>query len=154
MTFTYGGDLTDDVDFVRFKPGDTDSPRAYLTDEVIESLLATESSRQHAVLAAVGYIITQLSRPDFKADWLQVSNASARGAYESLLKRLEREFGVKLSGASMRATAVNTYRGDSETVTEPNYEGGRPGEGEGGDSETWVYSTEYTARKRRSEWLL
>lgn len=134
MGFSYGNDLTNDLDWVRFKTGDTQSDEAFLPDELILSLLSIESSKQRAALAACAFIITQLSRPDFKADWLEVKNSTARAAYEKLLARLEGEFGIipAARASRVRTRGVNTYRGDSETVHEPNYSGGRRGGSEAG----------------------
>lgn len=110
MTFTYLGTLTTDLDRVRFWLGDTDEASAWLTDETITALLASQGSVGGAVIAGLQYIIRKLSTPNFRADWLQVDNATARAGYEKMLAELRREFGL----AAVSASAVNTYRLDSD----------------------------------------
>lgn len=149
MAFTYTEDLTNDRDFVRFHSGDTNAEESFLSDAIIASLLATSASKQHAVLAAVRHIIRQLSRPDVRADWLQVSHAAARAGYEKMLRSLEAEFGIKLGGG-VGNKSISTYRGDSETVTEPDYAGGRLGNEPAGGEDLYYLSNEYTYRRRRS----
>lgn len=151
--FTYSEDLTNDRDWIRFKTGDTQLDKSFLSDEIITSLLATSASKQHAVLAAVGYIITQLSNPDFKADWLEVKNSTARAAWEKTLARLEGEFGITLTTSRSRRArtrGINTFRGDSETITEPNYTGGRRGDSDPGSARFDYYnSAEYAYELRQ-----
>lgn len=115
MTFTYTGDLSVERDFVRFHTGDTTQDRSFLTDEVIASLITEEGSKQKAVIAGLEYIITQLSIPDFKADWLSVSNKDAREGYEKMLSTKKRKFNV----GGITAGVVFTYRSDSD-MTDPN----------------------------------
>lgn len=148
MSFTYTEDLTNNRDFVRFHTGDTIEDQSFLSDGIITSLLATEPSKQHAVLMGVRYIIRQLSKPDFRADWLQVSHASARAGYEKMFKQLEAQFGLKLGGG-IGTSNVSTYRGDSETISEPDYTGGRPGSVVEGE-DLYTLSSEYTYKRRRA----
>ena len=115
MTFTYGEDLTDNGDFVRFHSGDTVSAQAYLTDEIITSILAVESSKQHAVIAAIQYIVARLSQPNFSADWLTVSHEQARKGYETVLAMKRREFGISKHVVS----TTHVYRVDSDATEEP-----------------------------------
>ena len=131
MTFTYTEDLTVDRDFVRFHTGDTDSASSFLSDGVITSLL-TQYSKQDAVLAGLRYIITKLSTPNFKADWLQVDTATARAGYDGILAEKKNEFGI----GGLTVTVTNTYRADSAQTEESDYTDGRPGGG--GDSTSRV----------------
>lgn len=110
MTFTYNGTLATDLDTVRFWTGDTDEASAWLSDETITALLATQGSVGGAVIAGIQYIIRKLSTPNFRADWLQVDNATARAGYEKMLAEMRREFGL----AAVTAGAVHTYRFDSD----------------------------------------
>ena len=121
MTFTWLGTLATDLDKVRFHLGDTSSDGYWLPDETITALIASEGSVGGAVIAGLKYILTQLSRPDFRADWLQVSNAEARKGYEGLLAEKRREFGV----SAITAGSTHTYRADSLATREPDY-GGKP----------------------------
>ena len=52
MTFTFGEDLTDAGDYVRFHTGDTDSP-GFMSDELITSLIAVEGTNNKAVIAGL-----------------------------------------------------------------------------------------------------
>jgi hypothetical protein len=149
MAFTYTEDLTNNRDFVRFYTGDTTEAESFLSDGIITSLLATEASKQHAVLSAIRYIIRQLSKPDFKADWLQVSYSDARKGYEAMLKQLQAEFGVTGTGG-VGSSNVSTYRGDSATVSEPDFTGGRPGNEPTGTDDLYNISSEYLYGRRRS----
>lgn len=117
MTFTFGEDLTDANDYVRFHTGDTQTP-GYMSDELITSLVAVESSNNAAVIAGITYIIGQLSRPDFKADWLSVSNVEARKGYQALLLQKRREFGI----AAVTASVTHVYRADSDADEAPTYD--------------------------------
>ena len=118
MTFTFVPDLTINRDWVRFETGDTVSDQSFLSDELITSLLATKDTKQLAALSAIKYIILQLSKPDFKADWLSVTNGEARKGYETMLKEKADEYGISLRRA-LTAGVVNTYRSDSY-MTDPN----------------------------------
>lgn len=115
MAFTYTGDLTTDINYVRFEIGDTTEASAWLTDAVITSLVSTTGSKQAAVIKGLKYIITQLSKPDFKADWLSVTNAEARKGYETMLAEKKREYGI----GGLTAGVVYTYRVDSD-MEDPN----------------------------------
>lgn len=126
MTFTFGSDLTDDLDWLRFKTGDTAADEAYLTDELITSLLAVSASKEAAAVAAVGYILTQFSKPDFKADWLEIKRSTARAGFEKVLARLEAEVGISDTANSFATgQSVQTYRLDSAATEAPDYAGGR-----------------------------
>lgn len=108
MTFTYTFDLSDDVDFVRFHTGDTHEAEAYLSDEIIASLITQMGSKQQAVISGLRYILTQLSKPNFKADWLQVDLKTARDGYQKLLNDKLKEFGLRAASA----THIPVYRID------------------------------------------
>lgn len=110
MTFTFASDLSITRDYVRFEIGDTTSDGAWLSDELIASLVTKHGTANAAVLAALKYIIMQLSKPDFKADWLSVSNAEARKGYETMLKEKKKEYGL----GGLTAGVVYTYRIDSD----------------------------------------
>lgn len=115
MTFTFVGDLSIDRDYVRFEIGDTTQDSAWLTDELIASLITKQGSANGAVLSGIKYIITQLSKPDFRADWLQVSNAEARKGYETMLAEKKKEYGI----GGLTAGVTYTYRVDSD-MENPN----------------------------------
>ena len=114
-TFTYGFDLTQNIDFVRFETGDTTEGEHYLADELITSLVSTSGSSEAAVVKALAYIIMQLSKPDFKADWLSISNAEARKGYQQMLAEKKKEYGL----GGITAGVVYTYRVDSD-MEDPN----------------------------------
>lgn|SRR3990167_9987991 len=116
MAFTFGENLTVARDFVRFHTGDTVSP-GFMSDALITSLVAVQGSNNAAVIAGLKYIISQLSRPDFRADWLQVSNTEARKGYEGLLREKRSEFGI----AAIPASTVMVYRWDSDQDEDVDY---------------------------------
>lgn len=131
MAFTYTEDLTVERDFVRFHTGDTVEDQSFLSDAIITSLLATEASKEAAVISAVRYIMTRLAQPNFTADWLTIDNEAAREGYRLILREKEREFGL----SSMVTSEKTAYREDSAQTSAPDYEGGRgPGGGDDWDN--------------------
>ena len=116
MAFTFTENLTVAGDFVRFHCGDTVSP-GFMSDALITSLIAVEGTNNAAVIAGLKYIISQLSRPDFSADWLQVTNTEARNGYILLLREKRNEFGISV----MTASVTHVYRADSDATEEPTY---------------------------------
>ena len=81
-------------------------------------MIAEEGTWQKAVIAGIQFIIGKLSQPDFQADWLKVTNSSARSGYVQLLGEKRRAFGVP----AITASTVNTYRGDSLATESPDYQ--------------------------------
>ena len=112
MAFTYDPALSTNVSLVRFHIGDTNEDGAFLADETINYLVTTYSVGE-AVVRSIQYIITQLSQPDFRLDWMQVSNKEARTGYEKLLKEKAQEFGIRLSKLTPTSTISQPYRADS-----------------------------------------
>jgi hypothetical protein len=112
MAFTYDPALSTNVSLVRFHIGDTNENGAFLADETINYLVTTYSVGE-AVVRSIQYIITQLSQPDFRLDWMQVSNKEARAGYEKLLKEKAQEFGIRLSKLTPTSTISQPYRADS-----------------------------------------
>lgn len=122
MTFSYDEDLTDDVDFVRFHTGDVVEGESFLSDEIIASLVTTKGSKEAAVIAGIRHIIQRLSQPNFRADWLQIDNKSAREGYQAMLADKQAEFGLN----TLVGGVVRPYREDSAQVEAPDYTDGRP----------------------------
>lgn len=118
MAFTYTEDLTVARDFVRFHSGDTVEAESLLSDALITSLIAVEGTQQKAVLAAIRYKMMRFSQPDFRADWLQVSNSTAVKSLERLLSEKRTEFGIPRFTASV----THVYRVDSDQTEEPTYQ--------------------------------
>ena len=112
MTFTYDPALSTNTSLVRFHIGDTSSDGAFLADETI-NYFVTNYSVGESVVRCIQYIITQLSQPDFKLDWMSVSNKEARAGYEKMLKEKAQEFGIRLSKLTPTSTISQTYRADS-----------------------------------------
>jgi len=112
MAFTFDPSLSTELAQVRFHIGDTSEAGAYLQDATITALLASEGSVEGAVIASIRYILTQLSVPNFKKDWLSVDYETARQGYEKMLKDKAREFGISL-GSSWSSSVSNMYRADS-----------------------------------------
>jgi len=117
MTFTHHPNLTDDVSLVRFHIGDTNPEGHFLEDETIQYWV-DQGSAKTAVIACLQYIISQLSAPDFKQDWLSVSMGDARKGYEELLKQKRIELGI--SSVFVATTTSSPYREDS-LQTDGNY---------------------------------
>jgi hypothetical protein len=113
MTFTFDTSLGNNISLVRFHIGDTNQNGAYLTDETIGALLALEGSVGGAVIACIKYIITQLSVPDFRKDWLTVTVSEARKSYEARLKEKAQEFSISVGGITAKSTISLPYRADS-----------------------------------------
>lgn len=116
MTFTFTAALTDDVSLVRFHIGDTNTDGHYLEDETIQYFV-TNYDVATAVIRCIQYIITQLSAPNFRLDWLSVDNATALAGMQALLKSKAVELGVSLSGAVASSTISLPYRADSYQYT-------------------------------------
>lgn len=121
MTYSFSNALADDVSKVRFHIGDNHDDGHYLEDETIQYFITAESVGS-AIIACIKYIITQLSIPNFRKDWLSVTNEQARAGYENLLKLKQQEFGI--SDAMATSTISHSHRADSyEYLSEVNDEG-------------------------------
>lgn len=118
MTFTFNTSLSTDLAKVRFHIGDTSEDGAYLTDETINALITSEGSVGGAVIACLKYIITQLSVPTFRKDWLSVDSTAARKGFEDLLKVKAQEFDIALSTTIITTATIGLpYRADSYQYT-------------------------------------
>jgi hypothetical protein len=116
-TFTFDNTLSTDLAKVRFHIGDTSSDGNYLWDETITALLTSEGSVGGAVVASIKYIITQLSSPNFKLDWLSVDKEKARQGFEEMLVRKGQEFGISISNLTATSSISQPYRADSDQYT-------------------------------------
>lgn len=125
MTFTFTPGLSTDTDLVRFHIGDTNTDGHYLEDETINYFL-TNYDVATAVIRCIQYIITQLSTPNFRLDWLTVSNEMARAGYETLLKSKALELGISLSGVVASSTISLPYRADSYQDSADSVHDGTP----------------------------
>lgn len=133
MAFTYTEDLTVARDYVRFYTGDTVENESFLSDAIITSLVATSGSNNNAVRAGIQYIIRQLSKPNFTADWLTVSYQEARKGYETMLAEWDSQTGYGV----ISTTVVTPYRQDSSSTAVPDWTYGRGSEGNA-DEYDWV----------------
>lgn len=123
MAFTYTSNPASvAIDYVRWHTGETVAAESMVSDEEITSLIALNGSNNAAVIAVIRYKIIRLSQPDFKADWIQVSNSAAVKSLQSMLKDKAKELGVALIVASV----THVYRADSAATAEPDYSEGRP----------------------------
>jgi hypothetical protein len=111
MTFTFDPTLADETSLVRFHTGDVHEDGYYLADETLAYLITTHGVAG-AVVRAIDFIITQLSQPNFKLDWLSVTNSEARAGYEKLKKEKEQELGI-VSGAVASSSISYAHRADS-----------------------------------------
>jgi hypothetical protein len=121
MSFSFDPTLGDDVSLVRFHIGDTDSEGYFLDDETIQYWV-NQDTVNSAVINCIRYILSQLSRPDFKLDWMSVSGMQeARKGYEALLMQKMAELGEVTFSAT--ATIALPYRADSlQDSSESGYE--------------------------------
>jgi hypothetical protein len=126
MTFTFDNSLASDLALVRFHAGDTNEEGHYLEDETINYWLTATSSVGESVVRCLQYIITQLSQPNFRVDWLSVSNEQAREGYEKLLKQKAIEFGVSITGAVPTSEISLPYRADSYQDSDESEHDGAP----------------------------
>jgi len=112
MTYSFDASLADDVSLTRFHIGDNSADGYYLEDETIQYFV-TAGSVGSASIECIKYIISQLSQPDFKLDWMSVNNNDkAREGYQNLLDKKVVEFGLPLYTAS--STISQPYRADSK----------------------------------------
>jgi hypothetical protein len=113
MTFSYDASLGTDTDLVRFHIGDTNEEGYFLENETIDYWVA-QTSMEEAVITCIRFIITQLSAPDFKQDWLTVNHKEARKGYEDMLIAKAQELGVNATGISFASSVSNPSRADSD----------------------------------------
>lgn len=122
MTFTFDEALTADRDKVRHHIGDTDSARAWFTDEHIAGIITLEGTWQKAVVSCLRNMIVRLSsEPTMRADWLQTDYATALRGLEALLKAKLAEFGLP-SGMGITSALVQSYRPDSNQTGAIDYD--------------------------------
>ena len=103
---------------VRFHCGDKYEQGYYLADGEINYWLTEKTTVGGAVVACIQHIIALLSQPNFKLDWMSVSNEEARKGFENLLKEKAQEFGISLFNVSGTATISSGYRADSNKTDE------------------------------------
>jgi hypothetical protein len=120
MTFTFDNTLATDLAKVRFEIGDVNSEGHYLEDETINYFLTTSIGQ--AVVNCIEYIITQLSIPDFRLDWMSVTNGQARTAFENLLKLKVQKYGVAPT-ATATCTITHAHRADSYEYSSEEVDG-------------------------------
>lgn len=123
MTFTYDNTLSTDLALVRFHIGDTNENGAYLADETINALVTSEASVGGAVIASIKFIITQLSSPNFRLDWMSVTNQEARKGFEKMLVTKSQEFGISTTGIVASSSIGLPTRADSFQDSDNVYDG-------------------------------
>jgi len=112
MTYTFDPSLADDVSYIRFQIGDTNTSGMFLQDETIQAIFDMSDDYGDAIVECIQYIITQLSQPNFSLDWLNVSGMeSARVGYEKLLERRKVEYSIQRM--EVTSTIALPYRADS-----------------------------------------
>ncbi len=122
MPFSFAPDLSDDVSKVRLDIGDIEAEGFYLEDETITALIALGGSIGQGSIDSCKYIITQLSQPDFKKDWLTVSNADAKDGYIRILAELRQKYGISTAATVEAYPARQPWRADSDQ-TDGVYDG-------------------------------
>lgn len=113
MGFTY--DLSTDLGEVRFHIGDTDSSAPMFEDAELTAILTLYGNDvEQAVVSCLRNLLAKLSKPDFRADWLQVSHGQARQGITKLLSEKQAEFGISSVGGGVR----RFQRADSNEIEE------------------------------------
>lgn len=110
MAFTFDTSLSTDLALVRFEIGDTREDGHYLEDETINYFI-TSDSVGGAVVACIEYILSLLSVPNFRQDWLSVDYSTARAGFEAALVRARQKYGK--ANVSGKCIINNPHRADS-----------------------------------------
>lgn len=113
MSFSFSPALSDDLSIVRRYIGDIDADGFYLEDATITALIASEGGNKEAALECVEFIITQLQQPNFKKDWLSVTNDKAAEGWERTLSRLRKKWGLPVTTSRSTVQTVSVFRSDS-----------------------------------------
>jgi hypothetical protein len=109
MSWSYSDNLSTDRDKLRFRIGDVDSTDPLLTNELLDSLLATRGDPTLAAINAVEGILAKFAREvDRSALGLGGARSQKSQFYRELLKELRAEAargstGVFFGGASIAA---------------------------------------------------
>lgn len=124
MAFSFDPSLSDYVSIIRFHIGDTKVEGYFIEDETIEYLYNQNQSVGEAVIASIKFILSRLSQPDYRTDWLSISGMDrAREGFRQLLKDKSAEFGVSINGSSFGSSISYPYRADSLQDEETEYDG-------------------------------
>lgn len=111
MTFHFDPTLSDTVSVIRMHIGDTDPYKVAIQDEMIDALYALNGSDPNqlgvTVIQCLKYLQALVARPDFKADWLTITNKDAYARYGQQIRVKQAELGVQTS------TTRRFYRYDS-----------------------------------------
>lgn len=104
--WSYRGDLSMDLDWIRFTIGDTDPDDAFMTDAEIESLLDLKGSKEQAALSCMEYILVLLIKDsgNYKIGSTSVNTSDRYNGYKALYD----EFSAKLSAGDMLPQVINT----------------------------------------------
>ena len=112
MTVSFDPTISTDKDWVRFQIADTNEEAYFIEDETIQYFI-TLNSKEQAVIDCIKHIIGRLSRPDFKLDWMSISDQdAAREGYEKLLEDKKGELGIT-GGVTFSTEIYSPYRADS-----------------------------------------
>lgn len=97
MTFTFDPTAATDRERIRFAIRDTNGDAPMFSDEEIAFILVDAGSWQAAVIAMLEAKIAELANnPNFTADWLTVSVSAQLAAFQGLLDRKMKEYGIGL----------------------------------------------------------
>lgn len=123
MSFSYDVSLADNVSLVRFHIGDTEVDGYFLDDETISYWNTELGDANKTVIYCIEYIISQLSQPNFRLDWMRVDSEAAAASYRELLELKRQELGVPLGGTNPVMDVGYPYRADSNQSTDEEYDG-------------------------------
>lgn len=125
MTFTYNGDLSTNLDKLRFniqdtvensgpKPGD-----ANFSDEELGGLITAEGSWQRSVAAGFESLAAAWMRfPSFRTDALGLNRSDIAKGYQEQAKQWRKRYGTSGSAAARVVTRADAYSSEYDTVTE------------------------------------
>lgn len=120
MAFTYVGDLSTDIDKIRFYTGDVtqgSGPRpsdGNFSDEELTGIISLEGSWQRSIAACFERLAAEWTRhPSFKADGLNLNRSDIAKGYREDARGWRRKYGGTGGGAGTRATTrVDGYSDD------------------------------------------
>lgn len=125
MAFTYAGDLSTNLDKVRFYLGDKVEDAgplpsdANFTDAELNGLISAEGSWQKAVAAGFETLAARWRRyPNFKADGLTLNRSDIADGFLAQAKRWRATYGRGAGAGSRAVTRADGYSDDKDNVTD------------------------------------
>ena len=104
--WSYTGDLSKDLDWIRFTIGDTDPDEAFMTDIEITSLLSLKGSKEQAALSCMEHILMLIIKDsvNYKIGSTSVNTSDRYIGYKALYD----EFSAKLTAGDLLPQVEDT----------------------------------------------